>query len=121
MAENMLETVHAEKKKLLLQLRKRTVNNFMDILILSQLRKTPMCGYDVITSIFERFNFLPSSGSVYSLLYSLERGGLIKGGWNGRKRIYTLTSKGEEISESAPTLYKRIDRLMANIFADGTL
>ncbi|NIM45420.1 MAG: PadR family transcriptional regulator, partial [Nitrososphaeria archaeon] len=52
----------------------------MDILILSQLRKTPMCGYDVITSIFERFNFLPSSGSVYSLLYSLERGGLIKGG-----------------------------------------
>ncbi|NIM45419.1 MAG: hypothetical protein GTO54_07325, partial [Nitrososphaeria archaeon] len=45
----------------------------------------------------------------------------IEGGWNGRKRIYTLTSKGEEISESAPTLYKRIDRLMANIFADGTL
>jgi len=117
----MLETVHAEKKRFLLQLRRRTVRNFMDILILSELRKAPMSGYDVITSIFDRFNFLPSSGSVYSLLYALERGGLIEGGWSGRKRIYTLTSKGEEISESALTLYGKIVSLITNMFADGAL
>ncbi len=117
----MLGTVHAEKRKLLSQLRRRTVRNFMDIVILSELRKTPMSGYDVITSIFDRFNFLPSSGSVYSLLYALERGGLIEGGWNGRKRIYTLTSKGEEISESTLGLCAKIESLMTNIFAQGTL
>ena len=115
----MLENIHRERKKLLLQLRKRTVRNFMDILILSELRKTPMSGYDVITSIFDRFSFLPSSGSVYSLLYSLERDGLIEGGWNGRKRIYSLTSDGQEISESALALYERIEGVIMNIFANG--
>ena len=117
----MLEIIHKERKKLLLQLRKRTVRNFMDILVLSELRKTPMSGYGVITSIFDRFSFLPSSGSVYSLLYALERAGLIKGGWNGRKRIYTLTSVGEEISESTLTLYDKIEGLVTGIFAEGTL
>jgi len=115
----MLETIHAERKKLLRQLRKRTVKNFMDILILSELRRAPMSGYDVITSIFRRFNFLPSSGSIYSLLYTLEREGLIKGGWNGRKRIYVLTSKGEEITDIALTLYSKIESLITNIFADS--
>lgn len=114
----MLETIHAERKNLLGQLRKRTVKNFMDILVLSELRKVPMSGYDVISSIFDKFSFLPSSGSVYSLLYSLEREGLIKGGWNGRKRIYTLTSKGEEIVETAHALYMKIEGLIGSIFAD---
>ena len=112
----MLEIIHAERKNLLRQLQKRTVKNFMDILILSELRKAPMSGYDVISSIFDKFNFLPSSGSVYSLLYGLEREGLIKGGWNGRKRIYTLTSRGEEIVETAQTLYMKIEGFMTNIF-----
>ena len=114
----MLETIHGKRRNLLRQLRKRTVKNFMDILVLIELKKAPMSGYDVITSIFDRFNFLPSSGSVYSLLYALEREGLIKGGWNGRKRIYTLTPKGEEIVEAAQTLYMNIEGLMTNIFAE---
>jgi DNA-binding PadR family transcriptional regulator len=108
----MLEIIHAEKKNLVRQLQKRTVKNFMDILILSELRKAPMSGYDVISSIFDKFNFLPSSGSIYSLLYALEKEGLIKGGWNGRKRIYTLTSRGEETVETAQTLYMKIEGLV---------
>ncbi len=115
----MLETIHAEKKRLIRQLRRRTIRNFMDIIILAMLRRTPMSGYDVITSIFSRFNFLPSSGSVYSLLYALEREGLIEGGWNGRKRVYTLTQKGEEISETALTLHLRIESLVANMLMDS--
>jgi DNA-binding PadR family transcriptional regulator len=118
-AKNMLETIHAEKKRLIRQLRKRTIKNFMDILILTMLRRTPMSGYDVITSIFNKFNFLPGSGSVYSLLYTLEREGLIAGEWDGRKRIYVLTSKGEEISETALTLQLMIESLMTNILADS--
>ena len=114
----MLEVVHPERKNLLRQLQKRTVKNFMDILILSELRKAPMSGYDVISSIFDKFNFLPSSGSVYSLLYALEREGLIKGGWNGRKRIYALTPRGDEIVETAQTMYISIEGLMTNIFND---
>jgi DNA-binding PadR family transcriptional regulator len=114
----MLEIIHVERKNILQQLQKRTIKNFMDILILSELRRAPMSGYDVISSIFDKFSFLPISGSVYSLLYALEREGLIRGGWNGRKRIYTLTSRGEEIVETAQTLCIKIEGLMTNIFTN---
>ncbi len=114
----MLEVIHAERRNLLRQLQKRTVKNFMDVLVLSELRKAPMSGYDVISTIFDKFNILPSSGSVYSLLYALEREGLIKGGWNGRKRIYALTTRGEEIVETAQMVYLKIEGLMTNIFSD---
>ncbi len=114
----MLEVIHPERKNILRQLQKRTLKNFMDILILSELKKAPMSGYDVITSIFDKFNFLPSSGSVYSLLYALEREGLIKGGWNGRKRIYNITSRGIEIVETTQAMYPNIEGLVTCIFND---
>jgi len=117
----MLETVNVEKNKLLTHLQGRTVKNFMDILILAELRKTPMSGYDVITSIYRKFNFLPSSGSVYSLLYALERKELIKGGWSERKRIYILTPKGEEIVGASMAMYGKIERLVTKIFTDSFL
>jgi len=78
------------------RLRRRVIKNFMDILILSELKKEPMSGYDIISLIHRRFGVLVSSGTVYSLLYSMERNGLIKGIWNQRKRVYILAEKGEE-------------------------
>ncbi|MEM3041792.1 MAG: PadR family transcriptional regulator [Nitrososphaerota archaeon] len=117
----MLETVDVEKSRLLTHLQRRTVKNFMDILVLAELRKRPMSGYDVITSIYRRFNFLPSSGSIYSLLYSLERKELVKGAWSERKRIYVLTLKGEEILEASKVMYGKIERLVTKIFSDGLL
>ena len=114
----MLEIIHAERKNLLRQLQKRTVKNFIDILVLTELRKVPMSGYDLISSIFDKFNILPNSGSIYSLLYALEREGLIKGWWNDRKRIYALTSRGEEIVETVQTIYMKIEGLITKVFYD---
>ena len=74
----------------------RIIKNFMDVLVLAELRKRPMSGYNVIEFIHNKFGLLVSSGTVYSLLYSLEREKLIKGKWNERKRVYTLTEKGEK-------------------------
>ncbi len=115
----MLETIHTERNKLSRNLHKRTVKSFMDILILSELRKTTMSGYDVITLIYRKFSFLPSSGSVYSLLYALERRGLIRGGWRERRRIYSLTPKGEEFVQSALTMHGKIEDVMTRIFTDN--
>lgn len=78
------------------KLRRRAIKSFMDILILAELRKASMSGYDIIGLIHKRFGILVSSGTVYSLLYSLERDGLIKGVQNRRKRVYALTEKGEQ-------------------------
>ena len=82
--------------KIVKKLQRRVVKSFMDILILTELRNSPMGGYDVISHIHKRFGILMSPGTVYSLLYSLEREGLIKGVWNQRKRVYVLTEKGEQ-------------------------
>jgi len=55
-----------------------------------------MSGYDIIGLIHKRFGILVSTGTVCSLLYSLERNSLIKGVQNRRKRVYTLTEKGKQ-------------------------
>jgi len=60
----------------------RIVKNFMDILIMAELKDSPMSGYDVISFIHKKFRLLVSSGTVYSLLYSLERDGFIEGKFN---------------------------------------
>jgi len=79
------------------KLRKRIVTSLMDIVILSMLRnRSSLSGYDIIVSVHNEFSFLMNSGTIYSVLYSLERESLIEGKWNQRKRVYTLTRKGEE-------------------------
>jgi DNA-binding PadR family transcriptional regulator len=83
------------ESSVLKKMHERIIKNFMDILILTELRSGPLSGYDVIGFIHNKFHLLVSSGTVYSLLYSLERGGLIEGKWNERKRVYKLTDKGE--------------------------
>ncbi len=68
----------------------------MDVLVLAELRNGPMSGYDAIAYVHHKFRILVSSGTISSLLYSLERDGLIVGVWNQRKRVYKLTEEGEE-------------------------
>ncbi|RJS75924.1 PadR family transcriptional regulator [Candidatus Bathyarchaeota archaeon] len=85
--------------KILKKMHERIIKNFMDIIILAELRNGAMSGYDVISFIHNKFHLLVSSGTVYSLLYSLERNGLIEGTWNERKRVYKLTEKGKKTIE----------------------
>ena len=81
---------------ILKKMHERIIKNFMDIIVLAELRDSALSGYDVISFIHNKFHLLVSSGTVYSLLYSLERNGLIEGRWNERKRVYKLTEKGEK-------------------------
>jgi len=85
-----------ETSQVLKKMHRRIIKTFLDVLILAELRNGPLSGYDVIAFIHNKFRFLVSSGTVYSLLYSLERDGLIGGVWNQRKRVYQLTEKGED-------------------------
>ena len=83
-------------RKTVEKLRTRVVKNFLDILVLTEMKDNPLSGYDVIGLIHKRYDILVSSGTVYSLLYSLEREGIIRGAQNQRKRVYELTEKGEQ-------------------------
>ena len=99
-----------ETAKFCRNMHRRIVRNFLDVLILAEMRKGPLSGYDVMTFVHDRFRFLVSSGTIYSVLYSLERNGLISGASTQRKRMYRLTDKGKEtikgvMSASGETRY----------------
>lgn len=72
-------------------MRKRVVRNFMDVLILQEIRKGMMSGYDVMAYLQKQFGVSLSSGTVYGILYSMERHKLIEGFSIGNKRVYRIT------------------------------
>jgi DNA-binding PadR family transcriptional regulator len=101
--------------RILKKMHERIIKNFMDIIIMAELRNGALSGYDVISYIHNKFNLLVSSGTVYSLLYSLERNGLVEGVWDERKRIYRLTEKGEKTIETTLNVNEKIKGFMSSL------
>jgi DNA-binding PadR family transcriptional regulator len=93
----------------------RIIKNFMGIIIMTELRNGSLSGYYGISYIHSKFNLLVTSGTVYSLLYSLERSSLVEGTWNERKRVYKLTEKGEKTVDTLLNASSKIKGFMANI------
>ena len=105
------------KAKAFVEIRKRILKNFLDIIILKKLKKNPSIGgYDIITIFHRNFHMLPSSGYVYSVLYRMERQGLIKGTKTSEKRVYILTEKGEEKIKNLLRQHNDIQNLVKSIF-----
>jgi DNA-binding PadR family transcriptional regulator len=116
-------TVNGEKSeaRIIKKMNERVIKSFMDTIIMSELRNGPISGYDVISYIHNRFGFLASSGTVYSLLYSLERNGLVEGIWIERKRVYKLTEKGARTIEAIINSQDKIKGFMASILRPQTV
>jgi len=93
----------------------RIIKSFMDIIIMAELLKSPLSGYDVISYIHGKFNLLVSSGTVDSLTYSLERNGLVEGNWDERKRTYKLTDKGKKTIETILNANDKIKIFVASV------
>ena len=93
-----IEKLLKNEKNVIKKLCRRLINELLDIIILNKVESDPyITGYAIIEYLLLRFNILVSSGSVYSTLYALEREGLIKGVWKGRRRIYKITPEGEKM------------------------
>lgn len=92
-------------------MRERIIKELLDTLILGSLDESAsaMSGYDVISLVHKRFGVLLSSGTVYGLIYAMEREGLIRGMWERRKRVYKITEKGREIIQ---TVQQRKDEIV---------
>ena len=105
------------EREILNEMHERIVKTFLDTIVLAKLRErdNPISGYDVITFIHEKFHILVSSGTVYSILYSMERNGLIKGRLSQRKRVYTLTDKGEKKIKAISEAKEKILGLVLNL------
>ena len=104
------------EREILKKMHRRVVKSFMDVIVLAELKNGHhMSGYDIIGYIHDRFHILVSSGTVYSLLYSMERDGLIDGRWAKRKRVYRLTEKGDRKIEAILNTNDKIRVLLTSL------
>jgi DNA-binding PadR family transcriptional regulator len=93
LGKNLLENKKAIDN-VLKNLKERIIKDFLDVIVLTELHNGALSGYDIISVVFRRYHYLISAGTVYSLLYKLERDGLIECLMNEKKKIYSLTSRG---------------------------
>ena len=83
------------------------VRSSTDLVILTLLRERPMYGYEILVSLVDRGNgeFQFKQGTLYPLLYRLEREGWIRAKWEtppkGKKRkVYALTAEGKNVQRA---------------------
>ena len=104
--------------KIIKEMEKSVVKNFLDIVIMTKMRELGcLSGYDAIEFILKKFGFIISSGTVYALLYSLERRGFIKCESNQEKRIYALADKGKEYIDAILQAKEEVLRFMRTLFS----
>jgi DNA-binding PadR family transcriptional regulator len=106
------------ENKILREMHKRIVKSLLDVIVLVELRERAVLlgGYDVLKLLYQEFGVMISSGTVYAVLYSLERDGLIEGKATKSKRTYVLTEKGENkikaISEVKANILDLLTRIL---------
>ncbi|MFQ5762038.1 MAG: PadR family transcriptional regulator [Candidatus Bathyarchaeia archaeon] len=82
----------------------------MEFIVLRALEAEPMCGYDIMSYVHDKYHVLLSPGSVYPLLRSMERNGFISETAASKKKIFTLTHTGRD---AVRTLFERYARILA--------
>jgi DNA-binding PadR family transcriptional regulator len=107
--------VNVETKSLR-EFERNIVKNFLDVIILAMLKhSSALSGYDVMEHIQKKFGLLLSSGTVYSLLYSMERNGMIRGELIDGKRKYVLTKAGMSKIDAVLNSREDIQRFMLTL------
>ena len=107
------------ENKVIKDVRKALVRHFLDIIVLKNIRgHGPLSGYDIMELVQTRFNFVVSSGTVYALLYSLERDGLVRSELGEGKRVFKLTDKGGEYVDAVSRSKEEILNFVRVIFGN---
>jgi DNA-binding PadR family transcriptional regulator len=95
----------------------RLIKSNLDMIVLCLLKDNPMCGHDVIKSVFAKYDTFLSQGTVYPILYSLKNEGVIEvisNPKNMRSKIYSITSEGEKVFEDRLTEFIRAEEHVLN-------
>ena len=102
----------------IMEMRERIVRAFLDLIVLMKLSEgcEPLGGYDFIKLVTEEFDVMLSPGSIYAALYSMERDGLIQASSKRRKRVYTLTDKGEATVKAVSEEKTKVLYLFGSLF-----
>ncbi len=102
--------------ELLMQMNKRIVKNFLDILILIELRRDSV-NYSELANIFhKRFGEIVDFSLIDSNLKFLEKEEMITNRTVKNKKFYALTTKGEEKVKAFQNSKNKILGLFLNLF-----
>ena len=111
-SENSAED--SKESKAYQRLVKNLTIDLLWIWVLKLLREKPKYAYQLKKEIQERFNFSPATVTNYTILYLLEREGLVEKTEmrNSEERIdrkyYVITKFGEEVMDDAELYLKQI-------------
>ena len=111
-SENSAES--SKESKAYQRLVKNLTIDLLWIWVLKLLREKPKYAYQLKKEIQERFNFSPATVTNYTILYLLEREGLVEKTEmrNSEERIdrkyYVITKFGEEVMDDAELYLKQI-------------
>jgi DNA-binding PadR family transcriptional regulator len=101
------------------------VRSSTDLVILTLLRHKPMYGYEILVSLADRGNgeFQFKQGTLYPLLYRLEREGWIRARWEtpptGKKRkVYSLTADGKKVQRARCEEWARFTKAVNSILTE---
>ena len=96
----------------------KLTKGLLDLIILQFVGTQPMHGYQIITKIRKNFGVYFGPSTVYPLLNSLEKKGLVKGDWNMSfdrpRKIYSLTSSGQSMLDFTDESLNLICRKLTN-------
>lgn len=107
-------------QKVILKVRKRVLTACLDVAIMAQLSERRVLSTPNIIEIFKKhYNIQLSAGTVYPVLYKLEKDGNIKRLPNRRKRLYVLTRKGKEVIENFRENVGNLNTLIDELFTNG--
>ena len=92
----MLKTANSEK-----EVSNKLMKGLLDLIVLQFLSTQPMHGYQIITKIRKSFGVYFGPSTVYPLLNTLEKKGLVNSSWNMSsdrpRKIYSLTTNGQNM------------------------
>ncbi|HDO20509.1 MAG: PadR family transcriptional regulator [archaeon GB-1867-097] len=91
--------------------RKLTKENLW-LYVISVLKEKTMYGYEVKKNIKSKFNFSPSTVTVYAVLYRMLREGLIRKVNIDGVTYYTTTEKGLELFNKARRFIESMSNLL---------
>ncbi|HII86079.1 TPA: hypothetical protein HA273_05880 [Candidatus Bathyarchaeota archaeon] len=109
----MDETSVAKASK---KIEERIIKKTLDLIVLRALEDESMSGYAIILFVNRKFGIRLSAGTVYSLLYSLERKNFIRAQVGKGAKCYVLSKKGEVTLRALKKMQNRLRALYGDIF-----
>jgi DNA-binding PadR family transcriptional regulator len=82
-------------------------------------------GYNMMMRFSEKFGMMPSSGTIYSTLHSLEGKDLVQSDMRGRSRTYMLTDNGKSFigtlmgDHQTQRFLTLLEKTMPNVHAEN--